>query len=334
MPIKKWWWAVIIIVLLAGTVAIIHRYNANQPQTTPIVTSNKVRIAYIPVVQALPLYITLDKGYFKEAGLDVETVKFEAPNQIIDALLSGQVDIGAPGTASGITAISQNKKPNSLKIFALIGGDLNTTNDELLIKKESTFKTIADLKNKKLGILPGIQFRTIAKDILNKNGLTIDKEVQIIELAVPLQLQALASGQIDALLTVEPVGTIGQAKNITKELIHAPMVQYISNPWYGAVGNIAVSYLDQQPDTAKKVMAIFEKTIKEINSDPNNAKLHLKNYTPLDDTLIAVTPLPIFKYHTNISTTDTESLQKFFDIFQANGVIDNKVIAEQLIYKQ
>jgi NitT/TauT family transport system substrate-binding protein len=328
MENKKILWLTGLAILALG----IFIFWANQ-NTINTTTPQKVRIAYLPVVQSLPLFMAIEKGYFKEAGLEAEIIKFEAPNQIIDALLSGQADIGAPGTASGITAISQDKKPDSLKIFALIGGDQNTTNDELLVKIDSSIKTIADLKNKKLGILPGIQFRTIAKDILTKNSLNIDLDVQIVELAVPLQLQALASNQVDALLTIEPIGTIGASKNITKELIHAPMVQHISNPWYGAVGNITTDFLKTQPKTAEKILSVFNKTISEINEKPNEARMYLKNYTSLDDELVKAVPLPIFKYYTDFTANDITALQKFFDIFQANKVIEKQIVASQLLYK-
>ncbi|MEK7065299.1 MAG: ABC transporter substrate-binding protein [Patescibacteria group bacterium] len=326
---RKMLWVVLIAAMAIIGVTLMAHKNTGET----IITPAKVKIAYLPVVQGLPLYVAIEKGYFKEAGLDVEPIKFEAPNQIIDALLSGQADFGAPGTASGITAISQAKKPNSLKIFAVIGGGSNIVNDELLVKPDSQLTSIADLKGKNLGILPGIQFRTIAKEILTKNGLVPDKDIMIVELAVPLQIQALSSGQVDALLTIEPVGTIGKAKGLAKDLIKSPMVQYISDPWYGAVGDVSTDYLEKEPETARKVIAVFAKTIDEINSNSNEMKQYLKNYTPLDETLISQVPLPVFKMYAGLTDIDNAALQKFFDIFVANNVIENGVLVEDLLYK-
>ncbi len=53
--------------------------------TRPVEAPAKVKIGYLPAAQALPVFVAMEKGYFKEAGLDVEAVKFDAPNQIIDS---------------------------------------------------------------------------------------------------------------------------------------------------------------------------------------------------------------------------------------------------------
>ncbi len=290
-----------------------------------------VKIAYLPVIQSLPLYLSIEKGYFKEAGIDIEAIKFESPNQVIDALLSGQVQFGA-AAASGITAVSEAAKPGSLKIFAVIGGDFSIINDLLLVKSDSSIQSIKELKGKKLGILPGIQFRTIAKQILTNEGLLPDKDVTIVELAVQLQVQALASGQIDALLTIEPIGTIGKSKKVAKDLIKSPMVQYISNPWYGAVLDVSTQFVKDNPKTTKKVLDVFDRAINEINQDPPSSKQYLKSYTPLTEDLIAQVPLPIFKMCTNLTDVDIESLQKFFDIFTKHKVVDGRIDPRSLLY--
>lgn len=188
----------------------------------------KIRIAYLPNIHALPFYLALEKGYFKNEGLDVEPVKFEAPNQIIDALLSNQVGVAAPGAATGITAVSQSKKPDSIKIYSVQGGTETLKNEALVVKIDSSITSFADLKGKKLGILPGIQWQTIARHILGKNGLESGKDVTVVDLAIPLQVPALASGQIDALLAIEPSPTIAVAKGIGKIVEQSPAVKYIA----------------------------------------------------------------------------------------------------------
>jgi ABC-type nitrate/sulfonate/bicarbonate transport system substrate-binding protein len=45
-----------------------------------------------------------------------------------------------------------------------------------------------------------------------KEGIDIDKDLTVVELAPGLQVQALASKQIDALLALEPMSTIALQK--------------------------------------------------------------------------------------------------------------------------
>lgn len=319
----------VVLVLLIGGVL----YYTSQKKQPEQSETTKVKIAYLAKsVQALPLYIAIEKKYFKEAGLEIKPVGFDAPNQIIDALISGKADFAAPSTGTGITAISQAKNPNTLKIFALNGGKgPNNIDNVFLIKKDSTISGIQQLRGKKLGILPGIQFRTIARYILDKEGMTVDKDVIIIELALTLQLQALLTGQIDAVLTLEPIKTIGESKNAVKDLVAMPLNKYIADPWYGGGGVVSTKFMQNNPITTKKVLAAFDKSIKDIKLNPNASRKYLKNYTPLNDAQIKEVPLDDWKMYMDFQKSDIDALQKFFDIFTRFKVIDNKVDAAKLI---
>ena len=293
----------------------------------------KVKIAYLPINQALPLFVGIEKGYFKDKGLDVEAVKIDAPNLIVDALLAGEVDFGAPSTASGIVAISQQKKPDSLKIFALNGASFSVIGDVLIVKIDSNLKSIADLKGKKLGILPGIQFQTLAKHILKQNNLA-EGDVQIVEIATTLQVQALAQGQIDAVLGLEPTRTIAIEQGIGKDLIFHPVEQYVSNPWYGGCGAINMDFAKRNPQTTQKVLDAFAEAIDFVNKHPEESRQYLKNYTVLDDELIKKVSLPIVKFYADFDSSDLDAYQKFVDLFYDEKVIDQKIDVKNLIFNK
>jgi len=326
----------IIIAVLAVLVIGVMAYNSPEKQVKEKQIKNteklaKIKIANLSVIQGLPLYLAIEKGYFEEVGIEVEAIQFNSPNLIIDALLSGQVDFGSPSTAMGITAISQVRKPESLKIFSLSGTTPGVINDVLITRAENGLETIEDLKNKKLGILPGIQFRTIAKHILEQSGLE-DSDVEIVDIAPPLQSQALAQGQVDAVLTLEPIRTIAINKGIAKDLIKSPITKFVSNPTYLGGGVVTTKFMEKYPEQAKKIIAVFDRAIKEINDNPEAARKYLKNYTALDDKLIKEVPLATFTMYQDVDQNDIDALQKFFDIFYEHGVIEEKADTESLIY--
>ena len=307
-------------------------YFASNKQEAKLETT-KVKIANLPVVQGLPLYLAIEKGYFKDAGLEVELVKFEAPNQIIDALLQGQVDMTSPSGAMGITGIADFKNPGKLKIYAAGGGDSVIQNDAILVKNDSPIKSMQDLKGKKLGILAGtIQWRTIARDILAKNNLIADQDVILVELALGVQAQALASGQIDALLGIEPMPTIIKEKGIGKELVDHVTVKNIADPFYAGAGIISVEFAKKNPNTTKKVLDILGKSIAEVNQNPDEARQYLKGYTPLDDTLISKVPIARFRFYSDFTQDDISAVQKFYDIFSNFKVVDGKMDFQKLLY--
>jgi NitT/TauT family transport system substrate-binding protein len=321
--------SLVVVVLVIGGVW----YFTSNKQEAKLETT-KVKIASLPNVQGLPVYVAIEKGYFKDAGLDVELVKFEAPNQIIDALLQGQVDLAHPGGATGIAGIADFKNPGKLKIYALAGGDASTIqNDAIVVKKDSPLKTIQDLKGKKLGIMAGtIQWQTIAREILDKNNLVYDKDVKIVEIALGLQAQALATGDIDAALIIEPVPTVVKAKGIGQELIPFAAAKYIANPFYAGAGIIRTDFAKENPNTTKKVMDAIAKAMKDIRENPDADRQYLKGYTQLDDTTIANAPILLFKMYNEFDDKDITETQKFYDIFTKWGVVNGKMDFKQLIY--
>lgn len=290
-----------------------------------------VRIGGLPIVQGLPLFLALEKGYFIEEGIDVEWIKFEAPNQLIDALLARQIDITHTGGPMSIAAIVNAKQPNSLKIYAAAGGDTVVPNDSIMIRNGLEITSLQDLKGKRIGILSGIQWRTIAQHIFAQNNL--DKEdITLVELAPALQPSALASGQIDALLAIEPIPTIVKEKSIGTELIKTPTALYVANPFYGGAGVVSVQFLEDRPEVAMKVLKVLQRAVEEVKRNPNAARPYLQKYTALDQDLIQEVPIPIIKMFNDLDTADIASIQKFLDIFLLYGVVSTNLNITDNLY--
>lgn len=309
-------------------------FSDDQQEPTPeALETRTVKMANLPVVQGLPAYLAIEKGYFKEAGLDVQLVKFEAPNQIIDALLQGQVDLSSPSGAMGITGIADFKNPGKLKIYAAGGGTSMIQNDAILVKTDSSIESLEDLRGKKLGIVAGsIQWRTIARDILAKNNLVAGQDVTLVEIALGLQAESLATGQIDALLGIEPIPTIVKSKGIGKEIVDHVTTRYIADPFYAGAGIIRKDFATQNPNTTKKVLEILQRAMQEINENPDAARIYLKGYTSLDDASIAAVPISRFTFYSDFTQDDIVAIQKFYDIFTNANVVSGRMDFEALLY--
>ena len=64
-----------------------------------------------------PLYIALEKGYFKEAGIDLELILTPGADKVSAAVLSGDVEIGFAGAESAIYVYKQDES-DYLQLFA------------------------------------------------------------------------------------------------------------------------------------------------------------------------------------------------------------------------
>lgn len=314
----------VLVLVGAGFAVILVSPSQSNEKTTE--QPKVIRMGNLPVTHGLPLYVALEKGYFKEAGLNVEVIQFEAPNQIIDALLQNTIDMGPPSVALGITGVANMKNPGKLKIYAVSGGTKDNPNENILAPADSTIKSIKDLKGKKLGILGGtIQWRTITRELLAQHELMMNKDVTIVELAPAMQVPALAAKQIDALLALEPMSTVAREKGAGKIVITAPVEKVITDPFYGGAGVITTRFAAEYPKTAKKAIAVIERAMREINKNPDGHKRYLKGYTPLPEEIIPKVPIVDFKSCKDLTTQDLEAIQKFYDIFTKHKVVEGTI---------
>ncbi|MAG12335.1 hypothetical protein CL630_00805 [bacterium] len=294
----------------------------------------KIRVVDLPVVAALPFYIALEKGYFKDAGLDIEYTKLNSPNLIIDALLSEQADITSTSGAMGIAGLASFRKPGSIEIYAASGAreDGIFRTESLMVKKNSEINSFADMKGKKMGILPGIQWITISTHLLSSHNLKVGIDVEIIELAPGLQVSALVNGQIDALLAIEPMAYIAKTQGM-REAVSRPNLTAISNPFYPGAGIVRSKFADEHPEAVNAFIDAIGRAIDDTENDIDSSLQFLSGYTPLDDTLISNAPLYLVKIYKDFTEEDIQAIETFHQIFTTHGVVDGKIDSRGIIYK-
>src|SRR5215203_4605537 len=154
----------------------------------------KIRIGYWPVAAGLPFFAAIEKGYFKEAGLDVEPLKFAGAQQVMEAMLAGRSDGSSNGTGSANLAIGEIAQPGLFKIFATNPSNAKYVLEEFLVPKDSAVKTMADLKGKRVASGPGIQNVTLAKTMLERSGAGV---MSVTELPIGQHVAAIVAGQVD-----------------------------------------------------------------------------------------------------------------------------------------
>ena len=298
-------------------------------QTTP-----KIRVGYWPIAAGLPFYAAVEKGYFKEAGLEVEAIKFAGAQQIMEAMLAGRCDASANGTGSANLAIGEIAAPGSFKIFASNPSNAKNVLDEFLVPAASTARSIAELKGKRVASGPGIQNVTLAKTVLERAGA---RGATVIELPIGQHVAALAAGQVDAAYTLEPTGTIGRLNGSTRVLETGVISKYIlgdaSAPWFGGSASLKAEFVTQYPAQAKKFVAAYAKGIALVRSNPTEARQYLKGYTAIEGPLSSEVPLAAYTLYNEFTPKDIAHFQKFFDLFSDKGIFSSRLLVESMLYK-
>ena len=214
----------------------------------------KIRIGYWPIAAGLPFYSAIELGYFKEAGLDVEALKFAGAQQVMEAVLSGRADGTSNGTGSANIAIGEIAQPGTFKIFCSNPSNVKNVLDEVIVPVASPAKVMADLKGKRVASGPGIQNVTLAKTVLERGGAS---GATVVELPIGQHVAALAAGQVDGAYTLEPTGTIGRMNGTTRVLEAGVISRYVLGdpmaPWFGGSASLGLGLHQEAPGCGEEV---------------------------------------------------------------------------------
>jgi NitT/TauT family transport system substrate-binding protein len=294
----------------------------------------KIRIGYWPVAAGLPFFAAIEKGYFKEAGLDVEPMKFASAQQVMEAMLAGRAEGSSNGTASAALAIGEIAQPGLFKIICTNPTNAKFVLDEFVVAKDSPYKSVADLKGKRVASGPGIQNVTLAKVMLERAGAG---SVSVIEMPIGQHVAALAAGQVDAVYTLEPTGTVGRLNGATRTLEVGVVAKYILGdpmaPWHGGAASLTSEFIKKYPDVTKKYIAAYKRGIDLVRTKPNEARPFLKGYTAIEGPLTGEVPMSDYMLYNEFKPSDAAHFQKFYDLFSERGIFERRVIVDTLLYK-
>jgi len=294
----------------------------------------KIRIGYWPVAAGLPFFAAIEKGYFKEAGLDVEPIKFAGAQQVMEAMLSGRSDGSSNGTGSANLAIGEIAQPGLFKIFATNPSNVKHVLDEFLLPKDSQIKSLAELKGKRVASGPGIQNVTLAKTMLERAGAGM---VNVSELPIGQHVAAIAAGQLDAVYTLEPTGTVGRLNGTTRLLEAGVVARYVLGdpmaPWHGGSASLTTEFIKKYPGETKRFIAAYARGIDLVRNKPDEARQFMKGYTAIDGALTSEVPLASYMLYNEFKASDIAYFQKFYDLFSEKNIFEKRVLVEPMLFK-
>jgi NitT/TauT family transport system substrate-binding protein len=144
--------------------------------------------------------VAIDKGWLKDAGLDVKFQWFEY-SASMEAFAAGKLDANL--MTNGDTLVTGAGGGKGVMIMAT---DYSNGNDMVVAKPG--IKNIKALKGKKVGVEVGLVDHLLLLDAFKKNGMN-PKDVTLVNSKTNELPQVLASGQVDAVACWQPIS--GQA---------------------------------------------------------------------------------------------------------------------------
>ncbi|MBN9112043.1 MAG: ABC transporter substrate-binding protein [Pseudonocardia sp.] len=152
--------------------------------------------AVIGPKEEVAVYAVAQKmGYFSEEGLTVDTINADGSVAAIQAVASGSGSITASDAGSALAAAQKNVP------ITTVGGLVQNWPWKIATKPDSSVKSAADLKGKKLGVISlASGSAPYARAFVKAAGLDPQTDVELVPVGVGAQAAAaLNGGQVDAL---------------------------------------------------------------------------------------------------------------------------------------
>ena len=187
--------------------------------------------------------------YFYEkylpAGTTIEVIPFESPSDGKDAVVSGSVDFGTFGIAAAILSAAVHQP------LVVIGSECNK-GMAVVAGKNSGIDKLADLKGKKVAILPGSTQEAFMLGRLTMEGMTIH-DLTPVRVSFSEMPAALARGDVDAYVGAEPGPGLSVASGVGK------IVEYPYSTPMGSLNMIMATNretVEKRPDLAKLMVSL------------------------------------------------------------------------------
>ena len=269
--------SVIVILLLGASIFVFFTKNNSENNIAVNKDIENIKIGYLAIAGALPLFIAQDNGYFADEGLKVELINFKSSNEIAIAASTKQIDLIGIGATNAVIDASVTSKIG-FEAFLLNGYTKKKNNEkatDYLLARDGI--TLDNLKGKKIAFFPGSISKVFANLIFPKYGLELN-DIKYIEMAPPNWISALESGAIDAVTAIEPFAQLILNKGSANILIdgyYAEVMEDVplSAGWF--ISNHLSSKTEEKIVNAYKKSLNLIKTnrVKALSSFDNNTKI-------------------------------------------------------------
>jgi len=174
---------------------------------------------------------------FAAKGIAIKWIEFTSGPPLLEAMSTGSVDLGAVGDAPPIFAQAANAN------IVYVAGSPITNGQGILVPANSSIRTIADLRGKRIGFAKGTSAHNVLIATLEKAGLSYE-DITPVYLSPPDAGPAFANGSIEAWAIWDPYFAIGEKRQNGRILINASEVAK-TNSFYLANRDFANAHVQE-----------------------------------------------------------------------------------------
>jgi NitT/TauT family transport system substrate-binding protein len=239
--------------------------------------SMKLTVGYTAIGAAYSdLYVCQDQGIFRKNGLDVQLKLLNSTSQLVAALVSNSVQIGA-GAARSTAAGAMNLKNVDLRYIAL-----PIPRYYLEMWGKPSIHTLDDVKGKKVGLSsPGsLGDASVDAMIEHEHWSPHDLHKTFLK-STPVEVTALEKGAVDAIVTQPPTGTQTRAKGFRK------IMDFTGYPAVANAYTTKKQYIDKNTKAVRAFVKSEVECLAILHRDPKTAIASILKHSGSSDKALA-----------------------------------------------
>ena len=220
-----------------------------------------IRIAALPVLDTLPIYVAQQEGLFEQYNLTVEAIPASSAPKRDELINAAQAD----GMINEVmSTIFHNREETRVQIVRY--GRVATADAPIffiLAAKDSGIESVDALKGVEIGVSQGTIIEYLTDRILQAEGFADD---EINTIAVPdigQRMALLGSGELPAAMLPDPLASLVMQQGAVL------VIDDSSHPEY-SYSTIAFrkTFIDANPEAVRGFLAAWEEAVALINADP------------------------------------------------------------------
>ena len=304
------------IIITVVIIAVVVVFSIWKTKSSPDV----LRVGYMRIASHAPLISAIENKIFDKYNLVVKAEYYPTTTDLIEALEQKKIDVAFQVTPD-LAWKSVTKTKNDYYIYFVAQSTKEKPMDGFYTMEPVTRES---LLQQTIGHFPGLTGKFMTKEILKRKYNLNPEDYTLIDANPAMQIQLLTRGEIKALFTYEPSGTIAVKAYNAINAVPAPVEEYVINPWNGGIGIFSSDLV-----TYRKGVAInFQKAIKE-SFDSLNKDLPKYTQTLMDLqpglTIEIAMQIPNISLIFSMDKTESEKIRNAvatqFKVYQDLGIL-------------
>ena len=284
-----------------------------------------LKVGVIPIADVAPLYLGMEKGFFKEENLEIQPQLAEGGAAIVPSVVSGDYQFGFSNVTSLIIAASKNLPVQIVAQGVLGGTGKDDAWDGVVVPKGSDIAEPKDFEGKSVAVntLNNIG-PLVMNESMEKAGADYTK-IKYVEVPFPEMNAALEAGRVDAAWEVEPAFSGGKAAGGTA----------IMHPYEETAPNLTVAtyfatkeYIAKNKDVVDAFKRAIEKSLDYAQQNPDEVRKVIGTYTEIPQEVLDKITLPQWKADLNEPTIQTN-----IDLSKKFGFVEEAPSLDDLIWR-